>query len=235
MVFYFNCDENPDWIIYMGADKYENEDLIKYGWEEDVWFHVDNISSAHVYLRMLDGSTISDIPGPVMGACCQLVKANSIQGCKLTDINVVITPWSNLKKTGDMQTGQVGFYNDKLVKRVHVKKTVKKIVKAIESSRREEFPDLATMREDHDREKRLSAKHDGIKRRQEEKKAIEAARAEKNAAKARALERLEHAASLEANNVYSEGRGDDDFLAGGDGDVESEEEEEVDPTMADFM
>lgn len=33
-------------------DRYENEDLIAYGWPEDVWFHVDDMSSAHVYLRL---------------------------------------------------------------------------------------------------------------------------------------------------------------------------------------
>ncbi|KEI39104.1 uncharacterized protein L969DRAFT_88555 [Mixia osmundae IAM 14324] len=36
----------------MGVDKFENEDLIKHAWPEDVWFHVDKVSSAHVYLRM---------------------------------------------------------------------------------------------------------------------------------------------------------------------------------------
>ena len=35
-----------------GGDKYENEDLIKWGWPEDVWFHVDKHSSAHIYLRL---------------------------------------------------------------------------------------------------------------------------------------------------------------------------------------
>lgn len=29
-----------------------DEDLIKWGWQEDVWFHVDKVSSAHVYLRL---------------------------------------------------------------------------------------------------------------------------------------------------------------------------------------
>jgi hypothetical protein len=29
-----------------------DEDLIKWGWPEDVWFHVDKLSSAHVYLRL---------------------------------------------------------------------------------------------------------------------------------------------------------------------------------------
>ncbi|KAG9336216.1 hypothetical protein JZ751_002563 [Albula glossodonta] len=43
---------SPPYTIYMGKDKYENEDLIKYGWPEDIWFHVDKLSSAHVYLRM---------------------------------------------------------------------------------------------------------------------------------------------------------------------------------------
>ena len=27
-------------------------DLIKYGIPEDIWFHVDDMSSAHVYLRL---------------------------------------------------------------------------------------------------------------------------------------------------------------------------------------
>jgi hypothetical protein len=41
MVFYFSPDGHTigsnDWLIYMGKDKFENEDLIKYGWPEDVW------------------------------------------------------------------------------------------------------------------------------------------------------------------------------------------------------
>lgn len=39
-------------VVYMGKDKFENEELLKYGFPEDVWFHVDDLSSAHVYLRM---------------------------------------------------------------------------------------------------------------------------------------------------------------------------------------
>lgn len=45
-------------MIYMGKDKHENEDLIRYGIPEDVWFHVDNLSSAHVYLRMKRGEKV---------------------------------------------------------------------------------------------------------------------------------------------------------------------------------
>ena len=35
MVFYFECCD-PKYIIYMGKDKYENEELLKYGFSEDV-------------------------------------------------------------------------------------------------------------------------------------------------------------------------------------------------------
>ena len=49
MVLFFSSSEG--YTIYMGEDKYVNEDLIKYGLPEDIWFHVDDLSSAHVYLR----------------------------------------------------------------------------------------------------------------------------------------------------------------------------------------
>lgn len=62
-------------------------------------FHVDDLSSAHVYLRMPPGKTIEDIPEGVLEDCLQLVKQNSIEGCKLDNVPIVYTPWSNLKKT----------------------------------------------------------------------------------------------------------------------------------------
>lgn len=82
MVFYFKT-RCSGYTIYMGKDKYENEDLIKYGQELDVWFHVDDLSSAHVYLRLNPGATMDDIPEDVLLDCAALVKANSISGCKV--------------------------------------------------------------------------------------------------------------------------------------------------------
>jgi hypothetical protein len=75
---------------------------------------------------------LDDVPQELIVDCAQLVKANSIevsgisfeinvqsfQGCKLNDINVVYTMSTNLKKTGDMVVGQIGFYKDKDVKKV---------------------------------------------------------------------------------------------------------------------
>lgn len=36
-------------------------------------------------------------------------------GNKVNNIDVVYTPWSNLKKTASMDVGQVGFHNSKMV------------------------------------------------------------------------------------------------------------------------
>lgn len=46
-------------------------------------FHVDNLSSAHVYMRLRDGETWDDIPKPLLEDCAQLTKANSIEGEKM--------------------------------------------------------------------------------------------------------------------------------------------------------
>ena len=64
-----------------GKDKYENEDLIKYALPQDIWFHVSQLSSAHVYLRLPPGvAWDSGIPPDTLEDCAQLVKANSIGG-----------------------------------------------------------------------------------------------------------------------------------------------------------
>ncbi|CAG8439049.1 11149_t:CDS:2 [Scutellospora calospora] len=91
MVYYFSSSVvDPPAIIYMGRDKEENEDLIKHGWEEDVWyetsmnvitdFHVHPHSSAHVYLRLQFGQSWENIPTSLLTDLGQLVKANSIAG-----------------------------------------------------------------------------------------------------------------------------------------------------------
>lgn len=70
-------------------------------------FHVDDLSSAHVYLRLPKGKGLQDIPQDTLEDCCQLVKANSIQGNKVDNLSIVYTPVSNLKKTASMEVGQV--------------------------------------------------------------------------------------------------------------------------------
>ncbi|KAL6530786.1 hypothetical protein OROGR_012855 [Orobanche gracilis] len=148
MVFYFKArPEAGDYTIFMGIDKYENEELIKYGFPEDIWFHVDKMSSAHVYLRLHKGQTIDDISEGVLEDCVQLVKANSIQGNKVNNVDVVYTPWQNLKKTASMDVGQVGFYNSKMVRTMRVEKRINEIINRLNKTKVERQPDLKAERE----------------------------------------------------------------------------------------
>ncbi|WPG99610.1 coiled-coil domain-containing protein 25 [Acrodontium crateriforme] len=134
----------------------EDEDLIAHGWPEDVWFHVDNLSSAHVYVRLRadQGETWDAIPQELLVDCAQLTKANSIEGNKKDNVTVIYTPWSNLKKSGAMATGQVGFKNDKLVKRVYVEKRENAIVNRLNKTKVEKYPDLRQEKENREKELR---------------------------------------------------------------------------------
>jgi len=88
-----SCPLIPIWRL--------DEELIKYAWPQDVWFHVDKLSSAHVYLRMPDSISWDSIPEALLTDCAQLVKANSIEGsCFQRHINI---SWikSNLIKPGN--------------------------------------------------------------------------------------------------------------------------------------
>ncbi len=144
MVFYFTCSD-PRYLIYMGRDKYENEHLIAYGWPEDLWFHVDKMSSAHVYLRMPPSHTVDDVPLDIVNECAQLTKLNSIEGCKQTNVAVVYTPWSNLRKDGSMDTGQVGFHSNGLVRRVVIERRINEIVNRLNKTKEEKHNNPAEL------------------------------------------------------------------------------------------
>lgn len=170
MVLYFKSNVvSPPYIIFMGADKHENEELIKWGFPEDVWFHVDKLSSAHVYLRLPKGETLDDIPSAVLTDCAQLVKANSIQGNKINNIAVVYTLWSNLKKTADMEVGQVGFHINKEVRTIKVEKRINEIVNRLNKTKEERFPNLRDEREERDRQEREDGKQKLREQKQREK------------------------------------------------------------------
>jgi hypothetical protein len=174
----------------MGKDKFENEDLIKYGWDTDVWFHVDKLSSAHVYLRLYkdctsltpDGKQAWEcIPEDLLVDCAQLTKANSIEGNKKNNLTIIYTPWSNLKKTADMDTGQVAFHKNKMVKKVHIQERVNDIVNRLNKTKSEEYPELEQERiqfeKQRNQEKRMIAakeKSKQIKQQQEYQKQKEA-------------------------------------------------------------
>jgi len=53
-----------------------------------------------------------------------LVINDFLKGHKRNDLDIVYTAWGNLKKTGDMVTGQVGFRSDKAVRKVRVERRI---------------------------------------------------------------------------------------------------------------
>ncbi|XP_052132340.1 coiled-coil domain-containing protein 25-like [Frankliniella occidentalis] len=209
MVVYFKSDvENPPVTLFMGNDKYENEDLIKWGWPEDVWFHVDQLSSAHVYLRLAPGQTVQDISPAVLEDAGQLVKANSISGCKMNEVDVVYTMWSNLRKTPEMDVGQVGFHSDKEVRKLRISKN-SVIVKRLEKTREvDPQPDLRNQREERDRNEREGKKK---QQREEMTKRKEEERRRKEEAEMKSYSTLMKSENMKSNQG-GDGSDSDDFM-----------------------
>jgi len=147
----------PGVELYIGFDKYENEDLIRFAWPGDIWFHVDKHSSAHVYVRPPRGSGISfdSLPPALIREAAQLTKENSIEGCKLSNVTVIYTPASNLRKDGTMDTGTVGFHKEKLVRRTVVPEKDRELLKTLMKRRVEDrTTDLRKSLDEHMREVR---------------------------------------------------------------------------------
>ncbi|CAH8606841.1 unnamed protein product [Schistosoma mattheei] len=163
----------------MGEDKHENDELIRWGWPEDVWFH----------------------------DCAQLVKENSIQGCKLNDVTVVYTKWENLKKTNDMDVGQVAFHNNKAVQKIVVEKRNGDVIKRLNKTKEQcQHPDLRGEREKRDI--RIKNKEKAVlaakKKSELEAQKVRAAEAEK-----RSYDRLFVESKMRTNE---DGYDSDDFM-----------------------
>ncbi|XP_018022634.1 coiled-coil domain-containing protein 25-like [Hyalella azteca] len=208
MVFFFTSTVvDPPVRLFMGLDKYENEDLIKWGWPEDVWFHVDKVSSAHVYLRLNPGQTIEDIPTAVLEDAAQLCKANSISGNKMNNVDVVYTLWSNLRKTASMDAGQVAFHKDKEVYKIRIDKRINEIVNRLNKTKEEVKLDLRAEREKRDALERDQAKKEQKERMQKEREEQERRKKE---ASLRNYDNMFDASKMTSN--HDTGNDSDDFM-----------------------
>lgn len=208
MVFYFTLRSDSSVICYMGRDKFENEELIKHGWPEDIWFHVDNHSSAHVYVRMPPGKGVDDLSPEMIEECSQLTKANSIEGCKLNNIRVVYTPWTNLHKMGHMDVGQIGFHDERQRRYHTVAKKDTALLKALEKTKVEKNDvDFRKLREERDAAERREERARQAKKAEEDRKEREETK------KAEALRT--YAGVMNSNHMRSnvgEVPDDDDFM-----------------------
>ena len=187
---------------------------VKWGLPEDIWFHVDKMSSAHVYLRVARGQTMDDITEEELEDCAQLVKANSIVGNKENNISVVYTPWANLKKLPRMEVGQVGFHDPKLVRKCRVEKRKNEIVNRLNKTKTESYPDLAMERAQYDQEIREEKK---AIFREEEKKRLEEERARDADREARDYGRIMQEDNMVSNKEMSKKyasfeEAEDDFM-----------------------
>ncbi|KAG9046323.1 hypothetical protein FS837_004637 [Tulasnella sp. UAMH 9824] len=194
VLFFTSTVVNPPATIYMGRDKVENEDLIKYGTTDDVWFHVDKLSSAHVYLKLPPGvESWEKIPQALLIDCAQLVKVREF-----------------LSKSGDMAVGQVAFHNDKTVKRVHVAQRENAIVNRLNKTKVEREVD-------HEQEKIDRQKAESAVRRAaavEQKKAQQELARQRTAEKeAKSYDRLFEGMDEEDLPQKSVQEMEDDFIA----------------------
>ncbi|KAJ9133619.1 DUF814-domain-containing protein [Coniochaeta hoffmannii] len=205
MVYYFTSNVvTPSAYIYVGKDKFENEELIKHGWEEDV--------CAHIYLRLNEGDTWDNIPEDLLKDLAQLTKANSIEGNKKDNVTIIYTPWSNLKKDGSMAVGQVSFHDHKKVKRIIVPERENAIINRLNKTKVEKHPDLRQEKEDHLKELR-KRDHAAMLARKKEEARIMKERAEKKWQKDHAYEELFAEENMaQSSNQDRDENWEDDFM-----------------------
>merc|ERR1712048_958645 len=90
-------------------------------------------------------------------------------GCKAAAVDVVYTPFLNLKKEERMDVGQVGFKDESFRKLLKGVERNREIEKRIEKSRQEKKIDLAKEREDRDAEERKQRQKEKEQLKQQEK------------------------------------------------------------------
>ncbi|KAI4167304.1 MAG: hypothetical protein LQ343_007307 [Gyalolechia ehrenbergii] len=214
MVYYFTSSViEAQATIYVGKDKFENEELIKYGWDED--FHADNLSSAHVYLRLKSDQEWDQLPAALVEDCAQLTKANSIEGNKKDNVTIIYTPWSNLLKNASMATGQVSFRDPKKTRTILVPTRLNPTINRLMKTRTVASADgLFAEKEQHLSELRAKAREKAKEARKEEER-LKKERKDKKYRREHAYEDLMKGDDAEeggGKRSNQEGWDDDDFM-----------------------
>ena len=128
-----------------------------------------------MYLRLKPGQSIDEIPKLVLIECCQLCKAGSIKGNKLDDITIIYTSFINLRKEAHMEAGEVGFHDEKAVRKMKVATRNGPLLRKLEKTKVERHPDLRQEREDRDAEEAGKLAHErseGKKKELQQKKEL---------------------------------------------------------------
>merc|ERR1719321_366886 len=113
---------------------------------------------------------VNSVPEKILMEMCQLTKANSIEGCKASSVDIVYTPFLNLKKEDRMDVGQVGFKDESFRLLIKAVEKDKDIVKRLEKTQKEEYPfDFRGAKERRDAEERRTRKLANEAKKAEEK------------------------------------------------------------------
>ncbi|PHH87327.1 hypothetical protein CDD83_9012 [Cordyceps sp. RAO-2017] len=119
---------------------------------------------------MREGQSWDALPQDLVTDLAQLTKANSIEGNKKDNVTIIYTPWSNLKKDGSMEIGQVSFKDPRKVRRVLVAQRENPIVNRLNKTKVEKKPDLKQERDNRFKELRRRDQAAQQQRRKEEAK-----------------------------------------------------------------
>ena len=140
-------------LLFVGDDKFENDGLIKYSQrymkELDApvfWFHVDDLSSPHAYVRLNEGE--AEVPPNLVHLCAQIVKNGSIEGVKRPAVDVIYTSCANLTKSKGMKVGQVSFLPHSQILYARGVRKDNKLLKVLEKAK--EVKDLQAMKRELD-------------------------------------------------------------------------------------
>ena len=138
---------------------------------------------------------------------CKLVKANSINGNKMNNIDIVYTMWENLKKAPSMDVGQVSFHIPKQVRKFRVERRINSIVNRLDKTKLETHPDFRAEREARDASERQDKKK-VIRDQELQKKEAERKRHDESQLKSYAS--LHKSEKMSTN--YDDGNDSDDFM-----------------------
>ncbi|KAL1876907.1 hypothetical protein VTK73DRAFT_8984 [Phialemonium thermophilum] len=141
-----------------------------------------------------------------------MIAINFVKGNKKDNVTVIYTPWSNLRKDGSMVVGQVGFKDQKMVKRILVPQRENAIINRLNKTKVERTPDLKQEKEDRQKELRKRDQAAQLQRRKEEAQ-IAKERQEKKWQKEHAYDDLFSEENMAAsNNQDRNSDWEDDFM-----------------------
>jgi predicted ribosome quality control (RQC) complex YloA/Tae2 family protein len=87
--------QNIDYEIFIGRNKQENWDIIDVSRETDIWFHVENAPSSHIFLKT--EKPVNNIPKQVIKRCACLCKSYS-SSASVKKCEIIYTTISNIQK-----------------------------------------------------------------------------------------------------------------------------------------